>query len=185
MSTNSNIIIQVPDSFINTTHLFMPTALPFPESQWDSHGEYRDSDKSQPVKITKPFLGIYCHWDGYPDTVGKALVTKFDTFEKAFNLIIGGDCSVITEDQVLRYATRPAEEWKSIQPKQLDEIKKFTEANYVYVFKNDHWYLYTDNPLFYVANLLLMLPKDVLSLNDYIRGYYDGVEDGDTFSRFK
>ena len=74
---------------------------------------------------------------------------------------------------------RPAEEWKSIKPKQLDEIKKFTEwANYVYVFKEDRWYLYTDN-------LLLMLPKDVLSLDDYIRGYYDGIEDGDTFSRFK
>lgn len=179
MSTNSNIIIQVSDKFIKTTHQFMPTALPVPESQWDSYGESKDFDKSQPVKITKPYLGIYCHWDGDPDTVGKALVTKFDTFEKAFNLILGGDCSVITEDKVLRYATRPAEEWKSIKPKQLDEIKKFTEwANYVYVFKENRWYLYTDN-------LLLMLPKDVLSLNDYIRGYYDGVEDGDTFSRFK
>lgn len=179
MSTNSNIIIQVPDEFIKTTHQFAPTALPFSESQWDSHGEYRDVDKSQPVRITKPFLGIYCHWDGYPDTVGKALVIKFDTFEKAFNLILGGDCSVITEDQVLRYATRPAEQWKNIQPKQLDEIKKFTKwADYVYVFKNDHWYLYT-------GDLLLILPKDVSSLNDYIRGYYDGVEDGDTFSRFK
>lgn len=179
MSTNSNIIIQVPDSFINITHQFIPTALPFPESQWDSHGEYRDSDKSQPIHITKPFLGIYCHWDGYPDTVGKALITKFDTFEKAFNLILGGDCSVITEDQVLRYATRPAEEWKSIQPKQLDKVQKFTKwADYVYVFKDNRWYLYT-------GDLLLMLPKDVLSLNDYIRGYYDGVEDGITFARFK
>lgn len=179
MSANSNIIIQVPDCFINTTHRFAPTELPFPESQWDSHGEYRDSDKSQPVKITKSFLGIYCHWDGYPDTVGKALVAKFDTFAKAFNLIIGGDCSVITEDQVLRYATRPAEEWKSIQPKQLDKVQKFTEwAHYVYVFKNDHWYLYT-------GDLLLILPKDVSSLNDYIRGYEDGVEDGITFARFK
>lgn len=109
--------------------------------------------------------------------VGKALVTKFDTFAKAFNLIIGGDCSVITEDQVLRYATRPAEQWKNVQPKQLDEIKKFTKwANYVYVFKNDRWYLYADN-------ILLMLPKDVLSLNDYIRGYYDGVEDGQYFNQ--
>lgn len=179
MSTNSNILIQVSDSFINTTHQFASTALPFPESQWDSHGEYKDSDKSQPVKMTKPFLGIYCHWDGYPDTVGKALVTKFDTFEKAFNLILGGDCSLITENQILRYATRPAEQWKNIQPKQLDEIKKFTKwANYVYVFKQDRWYIYT-------GDLLLMLPKDVLSLDDYIRGYYDGVEDGITFARFK
>lgn len=179
MSTNSNIIIQVSDKFIQTTHQFMPIALPIPESQWDSHGEYRDSDKSQSVKITKPYLGIYCHWDGYPDTVGKALVNKFDTFEKAFNLILGGDCSVITEDQVLRYATRPAEEWKSIQPKQLDEIKKFTKwADYVYVFKGDRWHIYT-------GDLLLILPKDVSSLNDYIRGYEDGVEDDITFARFK
>ena len=179
MSTNSNIIIQVSDEFIQTTHQFMPTALPFPESQWDSHGEYKDSDKAEPIRIVKPFLGIYCHWNNYPDVVGKALVTKFDTFEKTLNLILGGDCSVITEDQVLRYATRPAEEWENIKPKQLDEIKKFTDlASYVYVFKKDRWYLYTDN-------LLLMLPKDVLSLDDYVRGYYNGVEDGYTFSRFK
>lgn len=170
MSTRSSILIQIPDEYIGKT--FKYQKVPF-EVTWDL-----DTDLTESVTFIKLFAGIYCHHDGYPDGVGKELIEHYNTFESAFNLILGGDCSSIVGDYV-RYATQKSEDWKHIQPHQFDKIQKVSsDSQYVYVFKNNRWYLYT-------GDLLLMLPKDVLSLDDYIRGYYDGVEDGITFARFK
>lgn len=41
------------------------------------------------------WLGVYCHWDGYPDGVGAELKKHYDTYEKALNLILLGQLSCI------------------------------------------------------------------------------------------
>ena len=46
------------------------------------------------------WLGIYCHWDGYPDGVGAELKENYSTYEDILNLILLGDCSCIVEDVI-------------------------------------------------------------------------------------
>ena len=43
------------------------------------------------------FEGVYCHWDGYPDGVGKTLFSHYKDPEKIQKLIDGGDMSVLKE----------------------------------------------------------------------------------------
>ena len=129
MSTRSSILIEVPDDYIGKTLKYNPIKQ---EARW------RDdtiTDMSQEVKITKKYLGIYCHHDGYPDGVGFSLVNGFNSFEGALNLILGGDCSSICSDRICRYATREGENWEYIKPRTLDEIKKVSsDSEYLYVF---------------------------------------------------
>jgi len=40
-------------------------------------------------------LSVYCHWDGYPEFNGVKLVEHFNSYEKASELIDGGDISAL------------------------------------------------------------------------------------------
>ena len=40
-------------------------------------------------------LSVYCHWDGYPEFNGKKLQEHFNSYEKAAELIDGGDISAL------------------------------------------------------------------------------------------
>ena len=40
-------------------------------------------------------LSVYCHWDGYPQFNGVKLVEHFNSYEKAAELIDGGDISAL------------------------------------------------------------------------------------------
>ena len=59
------------------------------------------SEKSEDCKNIFPdcnpngsaVLQIYCHWDGYPEGVGEALQSGYNTYEQALALILGGDLS--------------------------------------------------------------------------------------------
>lgn len=173
MSTRSSILIKVPDSFLNSTAQYNKEMFKDRETFW-----FQETcpNKSQEILISKPYLGIYCHWDGYLDGVGKELISNYNDFSSAFNLILGGDCSFILNGEIRRYATRSCEDWKYIQPKQLDEIKKVTDdSEYLYLFENNHWNLITSGYKIY-------LYSDIDSLEDYIRGYLNGVEDSPLFS---
>ena len=91
-------------------------------------------------------LRIYHHWDGYPDGVGQTLVSLYNSYEKALNLVLGGDCSTINE-AYNPYALRKSEEWKYIKPESISERVSLAEE-YDYMFKDGEWYvraMYDDN----------------------------------------
>ena len=170
MSTRSSILIEVPAKYID--RIFKYDSSMFNEEDWDDEA---GDEKSEDVVINKKYLGIYCHFDGYPDGVGKELVNNYSDFSKAFNLILGGDCSVILDGSVRRYATREGEAWKYIQPKQLDKIQKVSDdSEYLYIFMRGRWYLF-ENSIF-----IPLLP-DIENYEDYIQGYLDGHEAGESF----
>ena len=172
MSTRSSILVEVPDKYIK--RIFRYDSSMFNEEDWDTE---TCDEKSEDVSINKKYLGIYCHFDGYPDGVGKELVNNYLDFSKAFNLILGGDCSVILDNRVRRYATREGEKWKYIQPRQLDIIQKVSDdSEYLYVFMRGRWYLFENN-------YFIPLPKDIENYEDYIQGYLDGREDGESFNQ--
>ena len=178
MSTRSSILIQVPDSFLNSTVQYNSEMFKDREVFIGNWGWGTDvcEDKAQEIRITKLYLGIYCHSDGYPNGVGKELISNYPNFSSAFNLILGGDCSFILNRELRRYATRSCEDWKYIQPKQLDEVKTVSsDSEYLYLFENNHWNLITSGYKIY-------LYPDIENLEDYVRGYLNGVEDSPLFS---
>ena len=172
MSTRCSILIEIPDKYIK--RIFRYNSSMFNEEDWDNE---TCDEKSEDVSIKKKYLGIYCHFDGYPDGVGKELVNNYLNFSKAFNLILGGDCSVILDNRVRRYATREGEKWKYIQPRQLDKIQKVSDdSEYLYIFKDSKWYLYLDK-------YFIHLSKVIDDYDSYVRGYLDCIEDGESFNQ--
>ena len=86
-----------------------------------------------------PYMSIYVHWNGYPEknNTGEALLKEFGTYEKALNLILSGDCSVIT-DGVKPYVGIN-QTWEQSKPSKTEYIPD-CEMCYQYLLKNDKWY---------------------------------------------
>lgn len=140
MSTRSCIILKVRKEDMGKILGFRKSELPVPLEEWT-----RDEGKeiSKPVKIEKEFIGIYCHWDGYPEGVGAVLKNKFTDYKQVLNLVLGGDCSCIENGRVIHYANREGEEWDDIHPRQDDTAAKVADifhgadAEYAYLFDGD------------------------------------------------
>ena len=83
------------------------------------------------------YLGIYCHFDGYPSGVGKELKENFNTYEKALNLILLGSCSSIITN------IRTYHNWRNedleIVCKQGLPPKLGDSIDYGYIFENGKW----------------------------------------------
>lgn len=143
MSTRSCVIIKVRPEDIGKVMKFNNELLPVKEEDW---GDEADMDKAEDVKISSAYLGVYCHWDGYPDGVGAALKANFNTYEQALNLILGGSYSSISNDSVRRYATRSGEDWDT--PIQSDDLMKvvdsFDWSEYAYRFTEEKGWMVKD-----------------------------------------
>lgn len=100
-------------------------------------------------------IRIYHHWDGYPDGVGETLLNKFNTYEKALNLMSFGDASSINGvDATFYNSWRTGEDWDFVKPRQYKSEQEFDEKSteeYTYLFKDGKWYVkdrYADDPEF-------------------------------------
>jgi len=155
MGTRSCIIIKVRKEDIGKVIKFQARALPVKVASWvdkDSEGNvWRNettSSKCKPVEIDSAYIGIYCHWDGYPSGVGAALLNGFHTYDEILNLILGGSCSHIDESDVRHYANRKGEKWDWIKPMQGKTQKALVSyfdgswAEYAYLFDEERGWLY-------------------------------------------
>ena len=147
MSTRSCIIVKVRKEDIGKKKQFDEKILSHLE-EWisrDCEGKVYlnevDEEKSKPVTINGDYIGIYCHWDGYPSGVGNALKHSFNSYRDALNLVLGGDCSSIDENKVKHYANRSGEEWESVQPKQgktkASIKRRYGWLEYAYLFDEE------------------------------------------------
>ena len=147
MATRSFIIIKVRKEDIGKEFKFNESLLPVPLDKWQEKNLdgtiWRDEsgeDMCQPVVINDQYIGIYCHWDGYPSGVGAELKKHFKDYASVLNLIVGGSCSSITNGRVRHYANRQKEEWKYLVPSQgksqsaLGRVGRDSWAEYAYCF---------------------------------------------------
>ena len=94
MSTNSCIIVKVRKGDIGTKKSFNTNTLgEVEEAKW-SDGPYGEDckDRARPVKIGSDYIAIYCHWDGFPSSVGAALKNahkKVSVMKKRYCLFPG------------------------------------------------------------------------------------------------
>jgi hypothetical protein len=102
-------------------------------------------------------LSVYCHWDGYPEFNGKKLQEHFNSYEKAAELIDGGDLSALwtnlgwnnetlPETGPLYYSSRGQED---VEPSLDDSTESYITsvndswADYAYLFTDGEWKCYT------------------------------------------
>lgn len=91
------------------------------------------------IKIpSKNYIGVYCHFDGYLEGVGKELITKFNTYDKVLNLICLGDLSCIIDRIISVHNWRN----ENILLITSDEpIPRPKHISIVYRFENNEWYI--------------------------------------------
>jgi hypothetical protein len=80
---------------------------------------------------------VYCHFDGYVSGVGVELLTYFDTYEKALELVEGGDIESISHGIIKRMNGINDEPY--IHPNRNDFMSYCEE--YMYLFLDNRWIL--------------------------------------------
>lgn len=78
---------------------------------------------------------VYCHFDGYPSGVGVDLLTYFNTFEKALELVDGGSIESISYGTIKRFPNTEDEPY--IHPN-LNDFMSYCE-DYMYLFLDNRW----------------------------------------------
>lgn len=87
--------------------------------------------------VSGAVMHIYCHFDGYIDGVGKALIVDHNDVNKAHSLVNGGNCSTIC-DQVQR--SDPAISWsKDRQSYKQDGANSCEEFQYLWDSRKACW----------------------------------------------
>lgn len=101
-------------------------------------------------------LSVYHHWDGYPEWLGVTLEEHYNTYEKASELIDGGNMSSCYSDneyddetqEFVKRDPRPeyygGDEEAPILSKNFDEFTRIDcWQEYSYVFVKDRWVAYS------------------------------------------
>ena len=135
MATRATITLKIKDEDLNKTKKFDIDKLP-------ENTSYNDDciENLQEVTLNKPYISIYHHFDGYPDGLGVTLFTKFNDYNKALNILLGGDASSINGDTIIQYCSAyQDEDWDSTKPDLTDEIPA-ADQDYQYYFDDEKWW---------------------------------------------
>ena len=96
-------------------------------------------------------LSVYSHWDNYPSFAGAKLVENFNSYEKASDLIDGGDVSCLWTNAGWNNETLPVtgplyySSRGDVTEPRLDETLDEYLSNgeeYAYLFANGEWVCY-------------------------------------------
>lgn len=130
-------------------NLIYKKGLPF--ESIDNHARVAEEevDKFPAILLDKKFIGIYHHWDGEPQGVGRSLIKNFNTYKEALNLMLYGGESWITGGSVRPYMLRSGKYISDDKnengnlPMLEDEIPTDLAfscwSDYVYLFANGEW----------------------------------------------
>jgi hypothetical protein len=152
MSTHCALIVKVKESDLRKTMSSGLNNLPKAKrdssvkgrflNDWNDYGENGNVNLTEPTLIGRKYMGIYVHWDGYPDWMLRTLSGHWNTYKDALNIVLSGDCSSIDKNSIRRYADRSGEEWKYLKPKQADTINgvvSHIDCEYAYLFEDGEW----------------------------------------------
>ncbi|MFM2344795.1 MAG: Vibrio phage [Pseudomonadota bacterium] len=100
------------------------------------------------------FKSVYCHWDGYPEGVGKTLEENYQDEDKINRLIEEGGISVLSEtvEGTTFYIRDFGEEKNGLEilisetndlgNALADILKFYTWSEYIYIFYKNQWLVY-------------------------------------------
>lgn len=93
------------------------------------------------IHLNGEYMGVYHHWDGYVEGLGRELFENYNSFEKALNLISCGSFSTILEEIIPHYSSSMITIWKDCKPifvNSREEMIKH-EVHFTYLFQNGKW----------------------------------------------
>jgi hypothetical protein len=98
---------------------------------------------------------IYCHWDGYPEHVGKMLINHYQDMDKVNALMKLGDLSALGKeigekhdfDKIVygwcrAYGRDREETGVSVSTTTFDNLLNIHAVDYVYIFDGEFWECY-------------------------------------------
>ena len=96
------------------------------------------------IKTEEPaYSAIYCHWDGYPEGVGKTLKEHYSDPLKAHCLIGRGSLSALGDTiESSDFYTSKGEALKKHYADSLEDLKQLARdmwAEYLYVYEDGKW----------------------------------------------
>ena len=88
-------------------------------------------------------LSVYCHWDGYPEWLGRILKTHYNSRAKVAELIDGGDMSTCWNDnnEPEYYSARGEDCPPLLAANKYEYLADGEEYAYIYTL-NDEWICY-------------------------------------------
>ena len=118
-------------------------------------------------------LSVYCHWDNYPEFNGVKLQEHFNSYEKASELIDGGDISALwtnagwnneTLSKVgpLYYSQRGEDCPPRLDQDLCEYLLAVNAEEYHYLFRNGEWFCYEMNPLGNELPKIVQIPQGEL-----------------------
>ena len=135
MATRATITLKIKDEDLNKTKKFDIDKLP-------ENTSYKDEciENLREVTLNKPYISIYHHFDGYPEGLGLTLYEEFNDYDKALNILLGGDASSINGDTIIQYCPSYQDEnWDRTKPDLTDEIPA-ADQDYQYYFDGEKWW---------------------------------------------
>ena len=112
MSTRSMIFVAVNPKDIGKPVIYEPAVntagIKFYEDQ-----EVKQWSIENDIIANRKYISIYCHSDGYPEGIGRTLITFYNDYEKAFNLMGAG---------AIVYLEKISESFMDTPPATSDEI---------------------------------------------------------------
>ena len=109
-------------------------------------------------------LSAYHHWDGYPEWLGRILKTHYNSYEKASELIDGGDMSVCWNDnKEPEYYSERGEDCPPRHDKNLKEYLSEGEE-YAYLYTNNEWICYDMHQFKEMEPELVEIPAGALAV---------------------
>ena len=98
--------------------------------------------------------GVYCHWDGYLDGVGRTLVQHYPTLRKAGELLLLGDLSALDETPFpgstvayhrdMKQPLILPREWRNPDDLLNDDVSERLWIDYIYLLGDDGMWRYTE-----------------------------------------
>jgi len=118
-------------------------------------------------------LSVYCHWDGYPEFNGVKLKEHFNSYDKASELIDGGDISALwtnagwnnetlEETGPLYYSSRGEDLPPRLDANIYDYLAEGEEFAYLYTLKGE-WVCYNRNEFGNKMPEVVAIPEPQLS----------------------
>jgi hypothetical protein len=119
-------------------------------------------------------LSVYHHWDSYESWLGRILTTHYNSYEKAAELIDGGDMSSawtnagFNNETVaqgpLYYSQRGDDCPPRLDADLCDYLLAINAEEYHYLFRNGEWVCYEMNPLGNELPKIIEIPSGALAV---------------------
>ena len=96
-------------------------------------------------------LSVYCHYDGYPEFNGVKLIENFNSYDKASELIDGGNMGCLWTNAGWKNEVLPttgalyfSSRGEDISPRLDSNLKEYLSKGeeYAYIFKDGEWVCY-------------------------------------------